>query len=179
MAEEPLEWRDVKGFEGIYRVSNKGQVQNVLTDTILKQYENRGGYLKVYLYKNHQRKILSVHRVVCEAFKDNPNNYPQVNHLNMNKHDNRLENLEWCNQSQNLKHSFENGGREHNKLMLLEANHKEVLCCDMDGNVIKEYYSLSEAARQTGCNVSNISACCHGRIRSVGGFKWILQDLES
>ena len=172
-------WKDVKGYEGLYRVNNLGQIQNVIKGNILKQFENTGGYLKVYLYKNRNRKTLSVHRVVCEAFINNPNNYPQVNHLNMNKHDNRPENLEWCTQSHNIKHSFLHGGRDHNKLMLLKATHKRVCCCDEDGNVIKEYYSLSEAARSTGCNVANISACCHGRLKRIGGYRWNLLGSEN
>lgn len=179
MSGETIVWKDVKGYEGIYRVNNKGQVQNVLKGNYLKQFETSGGYLHVYLYKDHKRKIYKAHRVVCEAFNDNPHKYPQVNHINMNKQDNRPENLEWCTQSYNIRHSFQNGGREHNKQKLLEANHREVWCCDLEGKELKLFYSLSEAARQTGCNVSNISACCHGRIKSIGGFKWKLKVSEN
>lgn len=170
-----VEWRDVPNYEDRYRVSNFGEIQSKITGRILKKEMSKGGYYVVFLYREgHIRKTLKVHRIVCSAFKENPNNLPQVNHINMNKQDNRAENLEWCSPSYNIKHSFANGGREHNKKMLLLANHKEVLCKDMDGNVIQKYFSLSEASRDTGCNVSNISACCHGRINSTGGYKWEL-----
>ena len=166
-------WKDVPHYEGLYEVSNTGQIRNSRTGHVLKFGLNRQGYFKTYLYdKNKKRKTMSVHRIVCMAFHDNSNNLPQVNHINMNKLDNSADNLEWCSQSYNIKHSFENGGREYNKRKLLEATHKEVWCCDMEGNKIKKYYSLSEASRQTGIDVSNISACCHGRVKSVGGYKW-------
>lgn len=170
-----VEWRDVPSYEGLYEVNNLGQIRNKRTGLNLKYGINHGGYFVTFLYKDkHQRKTHLVHRIVCMTFKDNPQNLPQVNHINMNKQDNRVENLEWCTQSYNIKHSFENGGREHNKKMLLMANHKEVWCKDLNGRTIKKYFSLSEAARETGCNVSNISACCHGRVKSLGGYKWEL-----
>ena len=170
-----IEWRPVPNYEGIYRVNNIGQIQNIKTGHYLKYGLNEQGYLRTFLYnKKHERKFFFVHRIVCSAFHDNPFNLPQVNHINMNKTDNRPENLEWCSQSYNIKHSFDNGRREHNKEMLLKATHKEVLCKDMNGKLVKKYFSLSEASRDTGCNVSNISACCHGRIKSLGGYKWEL-----
>lgn len=170
-----IEWRDVPDYEDRYRVNNLGQIQNKKTGLYLKYSTNSGGYSVVYLYGEcHKRKGFKVHRIVCTAFKGNPENLPQVNHINMNKKDNRIDNLEWCTQSYNIKHSFVNGGREHNKKMLLMATHKEVLCKDMEGNVIKKYFSLSEASRETGCNISNISACCHGKIKSLGGYRWEL-----
>lgn len=173
-----VEWRPVPNYEDRYRVSSHGEVQNIRTGKSLKLRLSEGGYLRTYLYgEEHKRTVFSVHRLVCMAFIENPHNYPQVNHINMNKCDNRVENLEWCDQSYNIRHSFENGGREYNKMRLLEATHKEVWCCDMEGRRLKKYYSLSDAARDTGCNVSNISACCHGRIKSLGGYKWEL-DLE-
>lgn len=170
------EWRDVPNFEGRYVVSSLGQIKNVKAGKLLK-FGEQYGYLKAYLYdKNLKKHTIPVHRIVCTAFHENPDNLPQVNHINMDKKDNRAVNLEWCTPSYNIKHSFENGGREHNKKMLLEATHKEVWCCDMNGKKIKKYFSLSDAARQTGCDISNISACCHGRIKSTGGFKWILNS---
>lgn len=170
-----VEWRDIPHYEGRYKVNNLGEIINIRTGKLLKYQENFGGYLKAYLYDDNQRRsTYSVHRIVCSVFHENPQNLPQVNHINMNKHDNRADNLEWCTQSQNIKHSFDNGGREHNKLRLLEATHKEVWRCDMNGARIERYYSISEASRQTGCDISNISACCHGRIKSTGGYKWEL-----
>lgn len=170
-----IEWKPVPHYEDRYRVNNLGQIQNITTGHYLKLVLNKQGYLKAYLYSDgHIRKIHSVHRIVCSAFHSNPHNLPQVNHINMNKIDNRAENLEWCSRSYNIKHSFENGGREHNKKMLLLANHKEVYCKNTNGDIVKKYFSLSDAARDIGCDISNISACCHGRIKSAGGFKWEL-----
>lgn len=116
-----IEWRDVPNYEGLYQVNNLGQIMNVNTGKYLKYGVNEEGYLRTFLYdKNHKRKFFFVHRVVCMAFKPNPYNFPQVNHINMNKKDNRASNLEWCSQSYNIKQSFLLGAREHNKKKLLE-----------------------------------------------------------
>lgn len=171
-----ITWKEVPGYEGLYRVSNVGQIQNIKRGKYLKSTITRGGYARVYLYdKNIQRKAIFVHRIVCMAFHENPQNLPQVNHINMDKLDNSASNLEWCSPSYNIKHSYENGGREHNKKKLLLATHKEVLCLNDSGEVVKEYFSLMDAARDTGSNVSNICACCHGRVKKVGGYKWKLK----
>lgn len=95
------EWKNVIGYEGLYEVSNFGNVRNVRRNTLLR-FSNNQGYLQVYLYKNGIRAGLKVHRLVAQAFIPNPYNLPQVNHRDENKTNNIAENLEWCDVAYNI-----------------------------------------------------------------------------
>ena len=119
-------WKDVKGYKGLYQVSNLGRVKSLdrkidvkakdkkkhkrkYKETILKQCDNGNVYLYVNLYKNKKVCRKRVNRLVAIAFLDNPNNYPIVNHINGIKTDNRLENLEWVTHQENILHAIDNG----------------------------------------------------------------------
>lgn len=167
-------WKPVKGYEGIYEVSSCGNIRNSHTGAVLKPQLFRSGYLAVYLYKQKERKTFKVHRLVSIAFLDAPNEgETQINHKDMNKLNNNVENLEWCTPSYNVHHSWVNGGRLKNEEALMKALRKPIEQRTIGGKYIKTWTSLSEAARCLGINVSNICACANGRIRSCGGFKWI------
>lgn len=114
-------WKDIKGYEGLYQISDVGRVKSLdqyikckknnkrlIKGKILKTYINENGYEWVRLYNNTKRKIYRVHRLVAEAFIDNPENKPCVNHKDGNKENNKLDNLEWCTHSENMKHAFQN-----------------------------------------------------------------------
>ena len=96
-------WKDVKGYEGKYKVSNMGRVKSLLGDKpfILTPQKQTSGYLCVQLYENGVPECKLVHRLVCEAFLPNPDNLPQVNHKSEDKTDNKLENLEYCSAAYN------------------------------------------------------------------------------
>lgn len=96
------EWRAVPGYEGLYEVSNIGNVRNVRRNTLLRLSKDCYGYIQVSLYKNGRRTGLRVHRLVAEAFLPNPDNLPQVNHLDEDKTNNRVDNLEFCTAKYNL-----------------------------------------------------------------------------
>lgn len=117
-------WKDIKGYEGLYQVSNLGRVKSLgrfhkfpnggiyeIKPRILKNATETSGYLFVALY-NGYRKQYKIHRLVAEAFIPNPNNLPQVNHKDLNKQNNRVDNLEWCTASENIKHAFKHGVRK-------------------------------------------------------------------
>lgn len=106
-------WKDIEGFEGLYQVSNDGKVRSLGNNKsrktkILKQVTNNCGYKLVGLYKNGKGKFYTVHRLVAQAFISNPNNWPQVNHKNEVKDDNRVCNLEWCTQEYNCNYGTRN-----------------------------------------------------------------------
>ena len=114
-------WKDIEGYEGLYQVSNFGNVKSlskmwksgsgyyIQKEIILKQQLKSKRYLGVGLTKNKKWKNFLVHRLVAEAFLENPNHYNQINHIDCNKLNNNIENLEWCSQEQNLEHAYKNG----------------------------------------------------------------------
>ena len=117
-------WKDIKGYEGKYQVSNLGRVKSLQRWSGTKYYDREkilsscinkhNGYAYVYLMKNNKAKNVRVHRLVAEAFIDNPNNFPEVNHIDCNRANNNVNNLEWCTRSYNIKYSFEKGNAKSN-----------------------------------------------------------------
>ena len=123
-------WRDIKNLENYYQISNLGRVRSItrkaktkilnnnyrtIEGQLISPAKTRDGYLKVTLSKNHKRYYFRVHRLVAEAFIDNPNNYPVVNHKDENKLNNRVDNLEWCTNKYNCNYGTRNK-RISNKL---------------------------------------------------------------
>lgn len=97
-------WKDIEGYEGLYRVSNVGQVKSLKSNKILKPNSNNtGGYLQVVLSKNGEAKRFYIHRLVAEAFLPNEDELPEVDHINSDKTDNRVANLQWISRVENLR----------------------------------------------------------------------------
>lgn len=186
-------FRDIEGYEGIYQVSNLGNIKSLKyeKERILKPTKNKRGYLQVNFYKSKKPKIYKVHRLVALAFLTNPDNLPCVNHKNECKTDNRLSNLEWCDSKYNINYGSRNqrmvGTRRINdpnnewcKKAIKTKNkkgsvnaEKSVVQLSKDGvEIINTYESTMEASRQTGINQANICKCCKGRYKSAGNFVW-------
>jgi hypothetical protein len=165
--------KDVKNYEGIYKVSNMGVIipvkpRNKYAKT-LKPATDRGGYQIVSLVKDKVKHTKTVHRIVAEAFLGS--SHLDINHINGNKADNRLENLEYCTKSDNIKHGIKMGLITPNYTKIAVLKRKPVEQIDTKGNVINEFISAHEASRRTGYGRGNISnACRMGLIRY--GYKW-------
>jgi len=101
-------WKDVKGYEGLYKVSNLGHIKNS-KGKLLKPTLRSNGYLVKNLNKDGVKTQYKMHRIVCGAFIENPENKPDVNHIDGNKQNNKLTNLEWCNRSENMIHAVQTG----------------------------------------------------------------------
>mgnify|MGYP003293868181 CR=1 FL=1 len=99
-------WRDIKGFEGYYQISNLGRVKNVSNSQIRKTHPTRDGYLKIRLLHNGKDVTARIHRLVAEAFIPNPDNKETVNHKDGNKLNNNVENLEWMDRSEQMYHAY-------------------------------------------------------------------------
>lgn len=148
-----------------YAVTEDGQVFSYKTNKWMKGSVNKNGYVTVVIrLDNHVIKRLYVHRMVMETFNPNPNSHElEVNHINANKSDNRLENLEWCTHQQNLQHSIDNNLRSHQPIYAFDDNKR--LCA--------QWVSLAELQRCTGWQIGNISKNCKEDYRvKIHGYYW-------
>ena len=168
-------WKDIIGYEGLYQVSNLGNVRslnyrNTGKEKVLKAGKTKKGYLLVNLYKNGKMKTYLIHRLVYEAFKGPiPEGY-QINHLSEIKNQNNLENLSLMTCKENV--NFGTGKERSAKTRTNGKCSKPVLQYDLSGNVIREYPSAQQAERETGYSQSNISACCRLVLKQAYGFIW-------
>lgn len=154
----------IDGFEN-YEVSNLGKVRNMKSGRTLKPYLTPNGYLMLCLYENNKRKYLLLHRIIATAFIDNHEEKPCVNHIDENKLNNDLSNLEWCTAKENNIH----GTRIKRAAEKLS---RKVIQLDLNDNVLNIFKSMRQAERETGVLVGNISSCCNGKTKSAGGYKW-------
>lgn len=172
------EWRPVKGYEGLYEVSNFGRVKSLerdvkckgnskrtIKETILNPENGVKGYLRVYLYKDGKYIRKQVHRLVAEAFIPNPLNLPCINHKGETPSKNFVWQLEWCT----IQYNNTYGNRiDKQKVKLF----KPVLQFDLNGNFIKEYTSIKEVEIENGLNHSLISRCCLGKVKTAYKYIW-------
>ena len=165
-------WKDIDGFDGIYQVSNLGEVKSLISNKILSPSKKRNGYLQVTLFKEGDRKYCLIHRLVAIAFIDNPFDLPQVNHIDECKTNNCVWNLEWCSEKYNT--NFGTGiERQVNKRkdkFKLGNNKRALKCRCIETNI--EYECIKSASEATGITEGNISRCCRGIRKSAGGYHW-------
>lgn len=165
------EWKDIRGFPD-YQISSFGRVKSLRRDykygrhgDIILSQNDRKGYKGVTLFKNGKRHYKAVHRLVAEAFIDNPNNFPVVNHKDENRTNNKADNLEWCT-------SLYNSNYGSCKKKISERVSRKVMQLSKNGRLIKIWKSMTSASHGTGTCISEISKACKDSRYSAGGYKW-------
>lgn len=174
-------WKEIKGYEGIYEISSYGNIRSIdryiyykngrkqfYKGCLLSPVIGKRGYVIANLNKNNKGNKVPIHRLVAKAFIPNPNNLSEVNHKDEDKTNNKVENLEWCDRKYNMNYGT-----------LLEravANKSKGVCqYDLQGNLIKEWSSATEAGRN-GYSRSVISDCIRGKCKTHKGYVWRYKD---
>lgn len=181
-------WKDIKGFEGLYQISNLGNIKSlkryvknkygyrVVNEKILKNQINSKGYYSVVLRKENKTFTKEIHRLLAIAFIPNINNDKYINHKDGNKLNNSLDNLEWCTCQYNIKEAYRLGLNRYTNLINFKNLPKKVLQIDKDNNLIAEYDSIREASRITGICYNSISLNCQGKQTKAGDYTWRFKE---
>lgn len=174
-----IEWRDVPGYEGLYQVSNTGLVLSLPTDrhrgVVLMPAPDKDGYKRVKLTKGCVKQTFSVHRLVALAFIPNPDLKQEVNHIDGNKANNSVSNLEWATREENERHSRKTGLNASSPCSFARSvaakNRSKPVVCD-DGRVFENARRAGEALGVNPNSVSRIYACCKGKAKTAYGHSW-------
>ncbi len=173
-------WKDIKGYEGMYQVSNYGNVRGLdryrisknntkvfVKGQMLKQHKSNRGYYRVFLVKDSKNKPISVHRLVAIHFIDNPENKPFIDHIDCDKSNNHTSNLRWVTASENMMNekTYADNLKEHDKAKMA------VICTDLEGNFVKHYESII-AVRKDGHNAGVVSKVCRGILNKHHNLLW-------
>ena len=181
-------WKDIEGYDGVYKISDNGNVFSEKSNKIIKTRINKG-YEVVKLHKNGNEKNFFVHRLVAITFIPNPENKREVNHIDENKLNNSVNNLEWVTPKENanfgtrnqrirewvLSHSVPKENMIGNKEIRRAYGKDPIKVEQIDkdtGEIIAIYPSISEAERKTGIKNSHICWCCKGKRKTAHGYKW-------
>lgn len=166
-------WKDIEGFEGLYQVSNLGRVTRVTTGRILKSGKDKDGYLQVTLCKDSTKYTKKIHRLVAQAFVSNSENKPEINHIDEDKANNRVNNLEWSTRKENNNHGTHNERSSRTQsIPIISTNLKTGEC--------REFYGTNECGRQLDLNPGHINEVLKGKRRQTGGytFKYLNKGVD-
>ena len=149
--------KDVVGYEGLYAVTSCGKIWSYKRKKFLKPWTDNDGYLRVNLYKEGKIKHYKIHRLVAEAYLPNPNNLPEVDHIDNDKTHNYLNNLQWITHRDNVRKSC----------------NKPILQFDLNGNFVKEWECASDVGKEVSSTICN---CLKGRYKTAYGYKWVYKE---
>ena len=158
----------INGNDTNYECNESGEIRNKKSKKILKGNLKKNGYLEYELYIDNIGVFVLGHRIIAQTFLINPYNFPQVNHKNGDKRDNRVENLEWCDSSYNNSHAYKNNLNSNDSIKV------SIYQLDKEFNIICVYKSISEAKEKTG--IANINKVLSGERQTAGGYYWQYAD---
>jgi len=173
-----MEWKTITGYPN-YQISTNGDVFSTNINKIMSPKKHYKGYLYVTLSNAGDTKAFKIHRLVAQAFLPNPNNLPQVNHIDGDKTNNNYKNLEWCTNSENVKHSYNTGLRKrykgsdsplYQKYPITRWDLKAVKCCRIGTYDWKYYPSIANCARDLGISPKYIGQCLAGKKSRYNGY---------
>lgn len=182
------EWRPVVGYEGLYEVSNfgnvrsldrlvksKGESKRLAPSKVLKQHTDKDGYRRVGLHYEDKQITVGVHRLVAQAFIDNLENLPAIDHIDGVRDNNFVGNLRWCSIMQNNSTEL---AKQRKSLAAYKRidNKKKIIQHSISGDVIKVFNSSMEIQRELGYKRAAISRCCKGKQKTSYGYKWSFLD---
>lgn len=180
-------WKDIEGYENLYQVSNMGRVRSYdkidsmgryVKGRLLSLTPDKDGYLHASLSKNGNNKKYKVHRLVCKAFIPNPENKSEIDHINGDKTDNRVENLKWCTHKENMNNPLTLDIFKY-RVGVKNGFSKSVIQFTKDNELIRKWDSMADVKRELGIDSSCISNCCSGKRKTAGGSKWKYYDTDT
>lgn len=167
-------WKPIIGYEGLYEISNIGRVKSLnkvrvngvwYNEKIIRPKPNKDIYHRVELSKNGKRRIIGVHQLIGWSFIPNPENKPNINHKNGIRNDNRVENLEWCTQKENIQHAWRTGLSKSRKGGCHQSS-KAILIIDFLKNSVTSIGSLKAGAKYLGIGHSTICRYASGQVKN-------------
>lgn len=186
---EVEEWKDIVGFEGRYQVSTFGRVKSLsrtysdkrggsrFVGECIKSLQDKSGYKRLKLKKDGKQKTYAVHRLVAEAFIPNPENKPYVNHIDFNRSNNNVKNLEWCTPKENAHHTTIHGRNQMTGAFgSLHPNSVSVDVFEVYVKKIGTYGSIIEASEAIGISMSTIDIQLKSRQTKINGYVFRLKD---
>jgi len=179
-------WKDIIDYEGLYQISNLGRVKSLsrkiinsrrkgyIKERILKFALNSDGYKYICLHKNNKGYTHRIHKLVAIMFINNINNKSEVNHIDGNKQNNNVNNLEWCTRKENILHGYKNNLYKYKGHLKKYSEMRRIKVVQLSKNnkIINIFNNMLLASKILKINQGNISNCIHGKQKIAGGYKW-------
>lgn len=190
------EWKNIKGWENLYLISNYGRIKSLPKRKNLKNgyyfttnekilscvYNKYRGYYAVELKTNNKKQKFYIHRLVAMHYIDNPLNKKEVNHIDMNRKNFNINNLEWCNHYENMHHSIKNGNFirteqwKNNLHKSQEKTYKKVVGININDNTDIKIYEKLNGVSKDGFRPGDVCRCCKNQRNMAGGYYWYYYD---